>query len=363
MYVQIENAQAKNSDVATWEGKAFDFAANGKDFPVYISKNATIVGQPFLTGKGIIKGLAYVYGGSKTANSMAQLVPRDYSDVSGLTGGEAVALSFGTPSVSGAMTVGKEVSGVKISIPYFNAKGTEKYTVSATVAGVNGLNVAGSEKTLNAGNGTMELDVTGTPDAEGEATFTINGIDGLTDNTVTASVKGEVVAQSNSADFNTLEVSTVYQSSQTTAAGWIVENCAVQSGGEKNSNPVFTFIGTVSDIAVCLNGKISAIGAVKSPILKGGCGELRFDYGHAFGEANGVDLKIEIKQGGDVVKTLSLKKGNADVQKLTKYEFVEAVNVAGDFEVVITNNAPSQSKEKNKDRVSIWNLTWTSYSK
>ncbi len=89
------------------------------------------------------------------------------------------------------MTVGKEVSGVKISIPYFNAKGTEKYTVSATVAGVNGLNVAGGEKTLNAGNGTIELDVTGTPDAEGEATFTINGIDGLTDNIVAAMVKGE----------------------------------------------------------------------------------------------------------------------------------------------------------------------------
>lgn len=106
-------------------------------------------------------------------------------------GGGDIALSFGTPSVSGAMTVGKEVSGVKISIPYFNAKGTEKYTVSATVAGINGLNVAGGEKTLNAGNGTIELDVTGTPDAEGEATFTINGIDGLTDNTVAAMVKGE----------------------------------------------------------------------------------------------------------------------------------------------------------------------------
>ena len=106
-------------------------------------------------------------------------------------GGGDIALSFGTPSVSGAMTVGKEVNGVKISIPYFNAKGTEKYTVSATVAGVNGLNVAGGEKTLNAGNGTIELDVTGTPDAEGEATFTITGIDGLTDNTVTAMVKGE----------------------------------------------------------------------------------------------------------------------------------------------------------------------------
>lgn len=364
MYVQIENAQAKNSDVATWEGKAFDFAANGKDFPVYISKNATIVGQPFLTGKGTIKGLAYVYGGSKTANSMAQLVPRDYSDVSGLTGGEVVALSFGTPSVSGAMTVGKEVSGVKISIPYFNAKGTEKYTVSATVAGVNGLNVAGGEKTLNAGNGTIELDVTGTPDVEGEVIFTINGIDGLTDNTVAASVKGEVVAQSNSADFNTLEVSSGYKSSQTTAAGWIVENCAVQSGGDSvNINAaMFPFIGTTADRAVCLNGKTSTIGVVKSPILKGGCGELRFNYGHAFGEKNGVDLKIEIKQGGNVVKTLSLKKENADVQKLTKYEFVEAVNVAGDFEVVITNNAPTQSGS-NKDRVSIWNLTWTSYSK
>ena len=279
-------------------------------------------------------------------------------------GGGDIALSFGTPSVSGAMTVGKEVSGVKISIPYFNAKGTEKYTVSATVAGVNGLNVAGSEKTLNAGNGTMELDVTGTPDAEGEATFTINGIDGLTDNIVAAMVKGEVVAQSNSADFNTLEVSSGYKSSLTTSDGWIVENCAVQSGGDtENINAaMFPFIGTTADRAVCLNGKTSTIGVVKSPILKGGCGELRFDYGHAFGETKGVDLKIEIKQGGDVVKTLSLKKENAEVQKQTKYEFVEAVNVAGDFEVVIINNAPSQLN-KNKDRVSIWNLTWTSYSK
>lgn len=361
MYVQIANAQSTNTGIASWEGKSYDFAADGKDFPVYISRNATIVGEPFLTGKGTIKGIAYVYGGSKSNPSKAQLAPRDYSDVSGLTDGAAMELSFGTPEFTGAMTAGKELSGAKISIPYFNAKGTEKYTLSVAVAGVEGLTVAGGEKTLTAGNGNIELEVTGTPAKEGEVTFTISGIEGLTVNTVSASVKGEAVVTGNSADFNTLEVSASYAESIATKAGWTIEHAAVQSGGEKDGQ--FVFIGTASDMAVCLNGKTTAVGVVKSPVLTGGCGEIRFNYGHAFAESKGVDLKIEIKQGGSVVKTLSLKKANADVVRMTKYEFVGTVNVAGDFEVVITNNSPSQDAKTNKDCVSIWNLTWTNYSK
>ena len=48
----------------------------------------------------------------------------------------------------------------------------------------------------------------------------------------------------------------------------------------------------------------------------------------------------------------------ADAAQLTKYTFSETVNVAGDFQIVFTNNAPSNSS-KNKDRYTIFNVKWT----
>ena len=46
------------------------------------------------------------------------------------------------------------------------------------------------------------------------------------------------------------------------------------------------------------------------------------------------------------------------VTQFTKYEFSEKVGVSGDFQIVITNNCPTKSTG-NKDRYSIFNISWT----
>ncbi len=162
MYVAIADVQVVSADLSKnmVEGASHTNihmeTKSGETFVMFSSKYSAFKDSKVPQGSGVLKGIASV--NVKDNATIYQICPQTEADFNGLTGerfGAIAALSFGTPSVSGAMTVGKEVSGVKISIPYFNAKGTEKYTVSATVAGVNGLNVAGGEKTLNAGNGTM----------------------------------------------------------------------------------------------------------------------------------------------------------------------------------------------------------------
>ena len=111
--------------------------------------------------------------------------------------------------------------------------------------------------------------------------------------------------------------------------------------------------------AVCINGKTSASGVLESPELTGGCGVLSFNYGNMFSEANGVSFKVEVIQNGSVVKELTFTKDNASVPQKTKLEGSLDVNVSGTFKLKFTNMSPTNST-KNKDRVSIWNLTWTS---
>ena len=47
-----------------------------------------------------------------------------------------------------------------------------------------------------------------------------------------------------------------------------------------------------------------------------------------------------------------------DALKYTAYEFSEEVNLKGEFTIEVTNLSPSNSTS-NKDRVAIWNMTWT----
>lgn len=158
-------------------------------------------------------------------------------------------------------------------------------------------------------------------------------------------------------DFATLTNATSY-GEQTTAAGWKGVNCAVQSGGENDSNPVFkSLLGEDANVkGMVINGKTSGIGVITSPTLTGGCGTLTFDYGYAFSESNGISFKVEIMQAGAVVKSFEVT--DASATKLQKYSFSQQVGVAGDFQIVITNNCPSQST-KNKDRYTIFNIKWT----
>ena len=173
---------------------------------------------------------------------------------------------------------------------------------------------------------------------------------------------GETPVAGNRADFETLSRTSSYGAS-TTTDGWVLTNCAVQEGGEKDSNPVYILLGKVPGTdtwakAACMNGKTSASGTIESPELSGGCGTLSFDYANIFTESNGVNFKIEVIQNGAVVKTIVVDEDS--ITKMTKYTFTEEVNVSGSFKLKFTNLCPTNDSSKNKDRVSIWNLVWTS---
>ena len=86
---------------------------------------------------------------------------------------------------------------------------------------------------------------------------------------------------------------------------------------------------------------------------------LSFNYANMFTEANGVDFTIEVIQNGSAVKTIKVDEDT--ITKMTAYAFSQEVNVAGTFKLKFTNNSPSNNTG-NKDRVSIWNLEWTSYT-
>ena len=169
----------------------------------------------------------------------------------------------------------------------------------------------------------------------------------------------------NRADFETFpEIYGQYTKEFTSAAGWHTVNCAIQEGYTTDINPQFICIGTVPGTdtyakAVCLNGKTTAVGVLESPEITGGCGVLSFNYGRMFTDNNGVSFKVEVIQSGSTVKTLTFTKDGASVPQKTKLEGSIEVNVSGNFKLKFTNLCPSNSTS-NKDRVSIWNLTWTS---
>lgn len=154
----------------------------------------------------------------------------------------------------------------------------------------------------------------------------------------------------NSADLNTLTNSSSY-GTYTTTDGWVATNCAVQSGGSKDANPVFSFIGSSADTkAVCLNGKASAPGSLVSPTLSGGIKKLTFNYDKI------CKFTVNVKQGGSVVKTQTVDMDS--VKKFEVYSFSLDCNLTGDFTIEIVNDCKTGT-DKNVDRVSIWNITWT----
>ena len=158
-----------------------------------------------------------------------------------------------------------------------------------------------------------------------------------------------------SADLGTLSTSSSY-GTYTTTDGWVATNCAVQAGGAKDQNPVFTFIGSSDDTkAVCLNGKSSAPGSLVSPTLTGGIKTLTFKYGFAFADKQ-CKFTVNVKQNGAVVKTQTI-----DMDSVTKFEvysFSLDCNLTGDFTIEIVNDCKTGT-DKNVDRVSIWDISWT----
>lgn len=162
----------------------------------------------------------------------------------------------------------------------------------------------------------------------------------------------------NAADFNTMNDGTPKSSygEYTSANGWVATNCALLSGTSgADSNPRFSFIGGEDVFAPCLNGKTTAAGILTSPTLTGGIKSLSFKYGFPFSDTK-CKFTINIKQNGAIVKTQSVEL--TSIEKQVAYDYSLNVNVEGDFVIEIVNDCLSQSTS-NKDRIAIWNLTWT----
>lgn len=145
------------------------------------------------------------------------------------------------------------------------------------------------------------------------------------------------------------------------ATGWKAENSIILGGlsSGTDQNPRFAFIGGDSTLAPTLNGKASAPGRLISPILNGGIKTLTFNYGFAFSDTQ-CQFTINIYQGNAVAKTQTVKVENITNEevKAKVYTFDMDVNLSGDFTIEIVNDHIG-NQANNKERVSIWNLTWT----
>ena len=164
----------------------------------------------------------------------------------------------------------------------------------------------------------------------------------------------------NVADFNTMNNGTPKSTyaEYTSANGWVATNSALLAGSasETASTPRFSFIGGENVFAPCLNGKTTTPGSLTSPTLTGGIKTLSFNYGFPFTDTQ-CKVTINIKQNGSVVKSQTLEL--TSIEKQVAYNFSMDVNVSGDFVIEIVNDCLSQATTSNKDRIAIWNLTWT----
>ena len=160
-------------------------------------------------------------------------------------------------------------------------------------------------------------------------------------------------------DFNTFNSGKAVASpyaTYTNATGWTADWSIVLGGSDSgDKSPNFAFIGSPETLAPTLNGNTGKVGKLTSPTLTGGIKTLTFKYGFAFNESK-CSFTVKVLQGGNVVKedTVTLE----SIEKLKAYDYSLDVNVTGDFKIEIVNNCLSAAAS-NKDRVSIWNLTWT----
>ncbi len=143
----------------------------------------------------------------------------------------------------------------------------------------------------------------------------------------------------------------------TNATGWTANNAIILGGGDNDSNPIFKFIGAAGTLAPTIKGTKGAEGSIVSPVLTGGIKTLTFSYGFAFNESK-AGFTVNVKDAsGNVIKTQSVVCD--PVQTKTALSFSMDVNYSGSFTVEIVNDGLSGATSGNKDRLSVWNLTWT----
>jgi len=197
------------------------------------------------------------------------------------------------------------------------------------------------------------------PAADNYATWCVDNIllnaeGGSTpDPTPTPTPSGDYKGDFNS--FNNGQAKSQY-GTYTNNTGWTATSAIILGGGDNDSNPIFKFIGATGTLAPTLNGKTSAPGSLVSPTLTGSIKTLTFKYGFAFNETK-AQFTVNVKDAaGNVIKSQVVTLDTITAK--TAYDFSLDVNYNGSFTIEIINNCYSQL-DANKDRVSIWNLTWS----
>lgn len=196
MYVAIDNTQITKSylNVSTypsWGTTSFTMEVNGSEesYLMKVPAGASFAGDKVLTGSGTLKGIV-------APGQIGYLLsPRSASDLAGLTNTRFISmlgLRFFDPVFNGVLTLG-EASTSYITIPYKNGDGSTVpaiVSVSMSGAAAAGLTVVGIvDPKVGIGIGSLKLEVTGTPTADGIITFTVNGFqDYLSNQTATATV-------------------------------------------------------------------------------------------------------------------------------------------------------------------------------
>ena len=382
-YVALEGVQVVDADLAnTWVmGGAHTSInmedANGNKFVVFSSKYATYGAETVAQGSGTIKGIAGYNKGT------VQIIFGQSSDYAGLTGAR-----FGEGGGTTEPEPEPEPGVVKATVAEFlnAAEDATVYELTGTITGTYNTDYGNFYLKDTTGevliygiyqNGSKCYTSLGLKDGD---TVTVQGTRGSYNGNAqmknaeyishTAGDNGEgggttepepdLGEWAGRDDFATVGHNSSY-TDRVTTAGWTATFCAVQSGGSKDANPILpSLLGSDSNTrAFCFMANSSSTGTITSPVLTTGCGKLKFTYGLAFSDNNGVDIDVTIMQNGEAVKTINVKTA------CSKYEvqtFEEEINIAGDFQILFTNNGPSNAASGNKDRVSIWNVMWTGYT-
>lgn len=159
---------------------------------------------------------------------------------------------------------------------------------------------------------------------------------------------GMVAKAQGSADLSTINggKNATNYSTYTTTNGWTATNSAVNN---VKIDPSAAY--------PVLNGKTTAVGTLTSPTLNGGVGEVAIKCVYPNSESKGMKFTLNIKQNDAVVKTQTFTSASNTTAEFTS----EAFNIAGDFVIEIKAGSPSNST-KNKDRLGIYELTWTGYT-
>lgn len=173
MYVLIKDVQVTNNDLQ----KELTYSINmeqrdGGKFVMYFRKDYVNASKTVPQGCGNLMGIASIHNGTK------QIIPNNADDYAGLTGtrfGDAPALEFGTPTFSATtFKEGVEIAGGKILLTYKNAS-SENVNCTVTVSGeaASGIGAPAVSDILAKGDGTLVLNVNGTPAKAGSVTFNI----------------------------------------------------------------------------------------------------------------------------------------------------------------------------------------------